>query len=171
MGVMELHARISHLARPAASSVALGAMLALLAGTADADAAKRKRYPVVTSVSPMDAKVGETITIRGRNFVRGKNKNSVVFKRDGARAVFVKSTLGTAKQIRVTVPETLRPFLTENVASRVRLRVLSERFGKSFTSTEKSPRITALPVPAVPTTGSKGAATTPSTGSTGSTGS
>jgi hypothetical protein len=155
MGVMELHARISHLARPAASTVALGAMLALLAGTADADAAKRKRHPVVTSVAPMDAKVGETITIRGRYFVRGKNKNSVVFKRDGARAIFVKTTLGTAKQIRVVVPETLRRYLTEGVATRVRLRVLSERFGKSFTSVAKSPRITAAPLPVAtkPTTG------------------
>ena len=37
----------------------------------------------------MSAKVGDTISIRGRNFIRGKNKNTVVFKRDGARAVFV----------------------------------------------------------------------------------
>jgi hypothetical protein len=166
MGVMELHARISHLARPATVAVALGAMLALLAGTTDADAAKRKRYPVVTSVSPMNAKVGDTITIRGRNFVRGKNKNSVVFKRDGARAVFAKQTLGTAKQIRVVVPEALRRYLTENVPSRVRLRVLSQRFGKRFTATSLSPRITAVPLPAAGPDGS-----TPSTGgSTPSTG-
>ena len=165
MGVMELNARISHLARPATMTVALGAMLALLAGSADADAAKRKRYPVVTSVSPMNAKVGETITIRGRNFIRGKNKNSVVFKRDGARAVFAKQTLGTAKQIRVVVPESLRRYLTENVPSRVRLRVLSQRFGKKFTAASKSPVITALPVPAANTpSGSTGSA-----GTTGST--
>src|SRR3712207_4978609 len=125
MGVMELHARISNLARPAAGTVALGAVLALFAGTVDADAAK-KRYPVVTSVSPMDAKVGDTITIRGRNFVRGKDKNSVVFKRDGGRAIFVKKTLGTAKQIRVVVPETLRKYIAENTPTRIRLRVLSQ---------------------------------------------
>jgi hypothetical protein len=169
MGVMELTARISHLARPATMTVALGAMLALLAGSADADAAKkRKRYPVVTSVSPMNAKVGETITIRGRYFIRGKNKNSVVFKRDGARAVFAKETLGTAKQIRVVVPESLRRYLTENVASLVRLRVLSERFGKKFTAVSKSPRITALPVPAASTPGGSTGSTVP--GSTPSTG-
>ena len=39
----------------------------------------------------MSAKVGDTISIRGRNFSRGKNKNTVVFKRDGARAVFAKA--------------------------------------------------------------------------------
>src|SRR5215218_5066836 len=133
MGVMELSARISHLARPATIAVALGAMLALLAGSADADAAKRKRYPVVTSVSPMSAKVGDTISIRGRYFIRGKNKNTVVFKRDGARAVFAKQTLGTAKLIRVVVPDALRPFLTEGQPARVRVRVLSQRFSKAFT--------------------------------------
>src|SRR5215210_4514870 len=157
MGLMELSARISHLARPATMTVALGAMLALLAGSADADAAKRKRYPVVTSVSPMNAKVGETITIRGRYFIRGKNKNSVVFKRDGARAVFAKQTL-------VVVPESLRRYLTENVASRVRIRVLSERFGKKFTAVSKSPRITALPIPVSGTPGSTGSGSTSSTG-------
>ncbi len=162
---MELHARISHLARPATMSVALGALLALFAGTVTADA-KSKRYPVVTSVSPMNAKVGDTITIRGRNFVRGKNKNSVVFKRQGGRAIFVKQTLGTAKQIRVVVPETLRKYLTEGVAARVQLRILAQRFGKTFTTVAKSPRITADPLPI---DGSKGATGTGTTGSTGST--
>ena len=130
-------------------TAALSALLVpAVAGTATADAAKKKkRYPVITSVSPMAADVGETITLRGRYFVRGKNKNTVVFKRDGARAVFVKTTLGTAKQIRVKVPESLRPFLTENVAARTRLRVLSERFGKAFTPASKSPMITARPKP------------------------
>jgi len=144
----------------------LGALLALVAGTATADAAtaKKKRYPVVTSVSPMNAKVGDSISIRGRYFKRGKNKNTVVFKRDGARAVFAKSTLGTAKLIRVVVPEALRSFLTENQPARVRVRVLSERFGKAFTPASKSPMITALPKPAE---GSNGTSSTGSTGSTG----
>ncbi len=106
---MELRARISPFARRAAFTAALGALLVpAVAGTAAADAAKRKakRYPVVTSVRPMDARVGQTIVLRGRAFKRGKNKNTVVFKRDGARAVFMKSTLATAKQIAVVVPET-----------------------------------------------------------------
>ena len=91
-------------------TAACAALLALVAGPATADA-KAKRYPVVSSISPMSAKVGDTISIRGRYFIRGKNKNTVVFKRDGARAVFAKETLGTAKLIRVVVPDALRPFL------------------------------------------------------------
>src|SRR5215213_1187295 len=157
---MELRSRTSHLARPAAMTAVLGALLALVAGTATADAAKaKKRYPVVTSVSPMNAKVGDSISIRGRYFKRGKNKNTVVFKRDGARAVFAKSTLGTAKLIRVVVPEALRSFLTENQPARVRVRILSERFGKAFTPASKSPMITALPKPAEGSKGTSGSGT------------
>jgi hypothetical protein len=152
---MELRARIRHFARPAAFTVALTALLVpAVAGPATADAAKRKkkRYPVVTSVRPMNAKVGDTIVIRGRNFKRGKNKNTVVFKRDGARAVFQKVTLATAKQIRVVVPDSVREFLPDNTTARFRLRVLSQRFSKKFTSKGKSPSITALPKPVQGTT-------------------
>ena len=77
---MELRARTHHFARLAAFSAAAAALLALVAGPATADAAKaKKRYPVVSSVTPMDAKVGDTISIKGRYFVRGRNKNTVVF--------------------------------------------------------------------------------------------
>ena len=160
---MELRARTRHLARPAAVA-ALGALLVpALAGTATADAAKRK-YPVVRSVTPMDAKLGDTIVLKGRNFLRGKNKNTVVFKRDGARAIFVKSTLGTAKQIRVVLPDSLRQFLADNETARFRVRVLSKRFSKAFTPVSKSPRITALPKPAPAAPGTKGSTDTGSTG-------
>src|SRR4051794_18140629 len=144
---MELRARIRHFARPAAFGAALTALLVpAVAGTATA-AAKAKKYPVVTSVRPMNPKVGDTIVIRGRNFNRGKNKNTVVFKRDGSRAVFAKSTLATAKQIRVVVPETLRAFLPDNTTARFRLRILSKRFSKQFTTNAASPSVTATPKP------------------------
>src|SRR3954465_12357657 len=126
---MELRARIRHFARPAAlSAAAVSALLVpAVAGTATA-AAKAKKYPVVTSVRPMNPKVGDTLVIRGRNFNRGKNKNTVVFKRDGTRAVFAKSTLATARQIRVIVPDTLRAYLPDNTTARFRLRILAQRF-------------------------------------------
>ncbi len=101
----------------------------------------------MTSVTPMNAKVGDTISIRGRYFVPRQNKNTVVFKADGQRAVFAKKTLGTAKLIRVVVPEGLRSTLVESKPTRVRVRVLAERFGKTFTAASMSPRITAEPLP------------------------
>ncbi len=104
----------------------------------------------------MNVDVGDTLTIRGKNFIRGKNRNTVVFKRDSSRAVFVKSTLATGKQIRVVASQKLREFLPDNTTARFRLRVLSRRFSKKFTSNRNSPNITARPLPADGTPGSPG---------------
>ena len=52
---------------------------------------KKAKPPVVTADRPDERRVGETLTIRGQNFRRGQNKNTVAFKRDGGKAVFVKA--------------------------------------------------------------------------------
>jgi hypothetical protein len=143
-------------------TAALAALIVpAVAGTADAKRHKAKpKYPVVTSVRPMNVAVGETLEIHGRNFVRGRNKNTVVFRRDGARAVFVKAQVGTAKLLRVTVPDKLQEFFGlrngEPVQTRFRLRILAKRFSKSFTAASKSPTVVpprppaATPPPSVP---------------------
>ena len=103
-----------------------------------ASAKKAKRYPVITSVRPMEANIGDTITIRGRYFKPGRGKNSVVFKRDGGRAVFVKADVGTKKLLKVKLPAKLTSSLSvvngAPTTTRFRLRVLARRLGKSFTS-------------------------------------
>ena len=96
---MELRARIRPLSRRAAWLAALVALLAsAVAGGVgpSAQAATKKKAPVITSVSPMDVAVGEKLTIRGRHFPR-PCKNTVVFKRDGARAVFAKAASARAR--------------------------------------------------------------------------
>ena len=97
----------------------------------------------------MHVAVGETLTIRGRNFSRGRSKNTVVFKRDGARAVFAKATVGTKKMLRVTVPDSLQEFFALNArragAHAFRLRVLAKKFGKKFTSGSLSPLVCRAP--------------------------
>jgi len=127
---------------------ALVALIASAAVAPTADAKKRKKKaPVVTSVSPMDVAVGELLTIRGRNFISGRKRNTVVFKRDGARAVFVKADVGTKKMLRLAVPDALQEFFSLNagdpVPTRFRLRVLARKFGKKFTPTG-SPRSSPL---------------------------
>ena len=53
----------------------MAAAAALLAPAASADAAKKKiAKPVVTKIAPKDVAIGETLTIYGRNFVRGKGR-------------------------------------------------------------------------------------------------
>jgi hypothetical protein len=120
---------------------ALGAIVAsALAGAVapDAHAAKKKKKaPVITSVSPKHTSIGEQLTIRGRDFVRGRYKNTVVFKRDEAKAVFVKAEVGTKKMIRVTVADKLADQLLvmdgTPIATPFRLRVLAKKLSKKFT--------------------------------------
>jgi hypothetical protein len=146
---MELRSRIPAYARRAAVMAAFGALLApATAGAATATTAakkKVKKYPTISSVRPMDAHIGDTITIRGRNFKPGRGKNSVIFKRDGGRAVFVKADVGTKKLLKVKLPAKLNGSLAvvngAPTTTRFRLRVLAQRLGKKFTSARMSPRV------------------------------
>ena len=115
-------ARIRPSLRRAAFVAALGAlMVPATAGAAvhaDASAKKKKaKAPVVTRVTPMKVEIGQTLEIRGRYFLRGRNKNTVVFKRSGGKAVFVKADVGTRKLLRLTVPAKLeKQFTTRGTA-------------------------------------------------------
>jgi IPT/TIG domain-containing protein len=92
--------------RRAGLMAALTALLVpAVAGTATADA--KTRAPVVKSVSPKKVYVGETMTIRGRHFRRGVNKNTVAFKRRGAKVVLVTAEKSTTKMMKVTLPKRL----------------------------------------------------------------
>jgi hypothetical protein len=151
-------ARIRPSLRRAAFVAALGALLApATAGAAvqaQASAKKKKaKPPVVTSVRPMQVQIGQTLEIRGKYFIRGRNKNSVVFKRDGGKAVFVKAGVGTTKLLRVVVPTKLQKEFTKVgtgvVPTRFRVRVLAKKFGKRFTKASRSPVI-SLPAAALP---------------------
>ncbi len=150
---MELRIR-SHVPYSGATGLGLTVLLAAvvtLLWPGESLAAKRAKSPTVGSVSPSKAVVGDRLTIRGRNFRAGKGRNTVVFKRDGGRPLFVKADLSTRKMIRVTVParvETLLPL--ENGArqyAQFRVRVLSGRLGRSFTPLSRSPRL-GMPVAA-----------------------
>jgi hypothetical protein len=120
------------------------ALLALLPASANA-ASKGSAYPVISSVSPKKLGIGDVMTITGKNFRKGKNKNTVVFKRDGGRAVFVKAPDATTTKIGVTVPAKLLPFLLKKKGKRTftrfRVRVLAKKFAKKFTNASKSPMI------------------------------
>jgi hypothetical protein len=120
--------------------------------------------PKVTSVSPLKLKIGERLTVRGKGFLRGKNRNTVVFKASGARAVFVKAESATATKLVVKVPAKLAPFLQVSAgqpkATRFQLRVLAKKLSPSYTSKGHSPVI-APATAATTTTAKPGAAKTP----------
>ena len=124
----------------------LAALTALLvpaaAGTANAASA-----PTVKRVTPKHVFVGETLTIRGRHFRRGVDKNSVAFKRKGAKAILARAEKSTKKMMRVTLPKRLERILEvrngTRVPTRLRVRVLAARFGKRYTSAKRSPIVGA----------------------------
>jgi hypothetical protein len=124
------------------------ALAALLAPAGPAEAAKKKKvvkHPVVTSVTPMNAEVGDQLTIRGRYFKKGKGRNTVVFRRSGGKAVFVKADVATLTRLYVTVPEKLQGQMGapggKPAPTVFQVRILAARLGRSFTPVGKSPRI------------------------------
>ena len=136
----------------ACSSAALTAAPAGAATAKQTAAAKKKAaakkpapLPTIASVAPKSLGIGDTLTVKGAHFRSGTNKNTLVFKRDGRRAIFVKVPLATTSKLAVTVPARLLPFLVRSkgapVATMFRVRVLATRFGKSYTSSAVSPRI------------------------------
>ena len=159
---MTTFARIRPSLRRAAFVAALGALMvpatagAAVHAEASAKKSKRTKLPVVTRVAPMQVAIGQKLEIRGRNFLRGRNKNTVVFKRTGGKAIFVKADIGTKKLLRLTVPAKLKPALRTRagapVPTRFRLRVLAKKFGKRFTKASRSPIVgpELPPTPATP---------------------
>lgn len=104
-------------------------------------ATKKKKSPVrptVRAVAPMKAGVGDQLTIKGRNFVLGKNRNTVFFKAGSRPAVSTKAIQATRTSMKVVIPKSLEKYITvkDGVAqpTRVRLRVLSKRFAKGTRS-------------------------------------
>jgi len=129
----------------------LGALCAVAIGTAAATAASSKSTtPTVKAIKPATLGIGDTLTIRGTGFVSGKLKNWVVFQRDRSRPVFLRADIATKTEIRIKVPEKLRPYLRlkagKSVSTRFRIRVLARSFGEAFTATGLSPVIGPNPL-------------------------
>ena len=100
------------------------AIVALPAATqAKATKAKVKR-PTVTLVSPMRLVVGQTLTIRGRNFNKKARRNTVAFKAPNGRTVFAKPIRGTRKRLVVKVPTGVRNLFSTRSGD-----LISTRFG------------------------------------------
>jgi hypothetical protein len=145
---MEPRARTRTLLRRAGISAALAALLVpAAAGTAAAKSKHHKKppAPTISSISPRSLAIGESLTIRGHNFRRGRNKNTVAFKRKGAAAIFVKADKGTTKMIKLKLPARLEKVLLvrngESVPTKLSLRVLAARFGKKFTAGKTAPMV------------------------------
>src|SRR5215217_2225151 len=136
---METRPRTRQMLRRATVAAALGALVV------PATASAATKTPVITKVTPKNVSVGETLIVNGRNFRVGKGKNTLLFKRDGGKALFVKAGLATKKKITLSVPKSLEKYMAVKagtpVASRFRLRVLTTKLSRSFTAAKASPTI------------------------------
>ena len=121
------------------------AATALLLAALPVGSAHAAGPPVITKVSPLKVEVGQTLTIKGRNFRPGAYKNTVAFKRSRKPAVFVKVPTATRTQLTLPVPDKLLPYLQDAKGKagvyRFRLRVLAKRFGPAFTAAKLSPKV------------------------------
>ncbi|MDP9344468.1 MAG: IPT/TIG domain-containing protein [Actinomycetota bacterium] len=144
--------------------IVLTAATVLAAPIAQASAAtSRAVYPSVSSISPKRVAIGGTMTVKGKGFRAGKNRNTVVFQRAGKPAVFVRAAGASTTKLTVRIPAKLTAFLATKAGvptpTTFRLRILSARFSRSFTSSSLSPVIT----PKSASTGT-GTDTAPATG-------
>ena len=130
--------------RGAAVLAALGAL------AAPATAGASVKAPVIKSVTPKHANVGDKLIIRGKYFRLGKGKNRVLFQRTGGKSLFVKADVSTKVRMTVVVPKALELYLPSSAGSlvpaRFRLRVLTTKLSKAFTSAKDSPVIGPKPV-------------------------
>ena len=123
---------------------------AFLGTAVDANAAKKKVkkpvVPTVRSIVPMQAQVGEKLTVNGANFAVGKGKTKVYFLREGGGVAWVPADTATKTRLIVTVPEKLIPLMRgtpeARKATRFQIRLLAKRFGPA-TKPAKSPLLTA----------------------------
>ncbi len=108
--------------------------------------------PVIKGVKPLRLAIGATLTISGRNFLAGANRDTVVFFRDGVPAVFLRAYTATKTRMKVKLTSKLGRFLVARndgtrAPTRFRLRVLTQRFGASFTPAKLSPLVSPADAP------------------------
>jgi hypothetical protein len=124
-------------------------MLALLGAPLAQGASK---YPTVSKVSPLKAGIGDTLTIQGKGFRSGKNKNTVVFRSTTGKTVFAKAGAASATRIQIVIPSKLMPYMKTSgssvVATKFRIRVVAKKLGKKYTASSKSPTIGPTPLAA-----------------------
>jgi hypothetical protein len=116
------------------------------AGAAGKSAKKvDKKAPVVTKVTPKSVKVGDVLTLTGKNFVRGKGKNQVFFFTAKGGGTWAVADDASATRLKVRVPDKLANLLpTDGGNARILLRVKGKRLGER-TATRVSPLIAIKP--------------------------
>src|SRR5262245_53841208 len=116
--------------------------LAAVPALAKSKKAKPAAAPEITKITPLKLKIGEKLTIHGRNFVIGKHKNTIVFEGAGKRVVWVKADTASKNTITVKLPSKLAVLLADKTGkqqpTRLLIRVIARKSAKSFSKRAKS---------------------------------
>jgi len=103
--------------------------------------ASTSTVPTITSVSPLKTNVGQKLTILGKHFRAGKNRNRVFFLRQGGGIASGQAEYATRTRIVVTIPDAVTPLLRSTSARTLfQIRILTKEYGKS-TKPSRSPWI------------------------------
>lgn len=134
---------------------ALALLVSLFSATSPAEAAKAKKkkranLPTVTEVTPLKVSIGDNLVIKGKNFLEGAGKNTILFRpAAGGKTVFAQSVAASATRIVVKVPSRVGDQLTVNNGAqqptRFQIRVVSTRASTAFTAVGLSPLVLPLP--------------------------
>jgi hypothetical protein len=134
----------------------LGSCLALIALTVPvASTSAATPRPVITSFSPDQLKVGQTLVLKGKHFRKGIKNNRVYFSRaSDMKTVLARPKKATLSRIEVVVPQGVENFLDSDSAgnkipTRFRLRVITKAFGR-YTAKSDSPLILSGVAPKAP---------------------
>jgi IPT/TIG domain/Bacterial TSP3 repeat len=115
----------------------------LAAIPAIAKKAKPAAAPVVTSIRPLHLKIGERLTIHGKNFIKGRHKDTIVFMGAGKRVVWVKADTASKNTLTVKLPTKLAVLLADKSGkqqpTRLLIRVIARKSGRSFSKAGRSP--------------------------------
>jgi Bacterial TSP3 repeat len=117
-----------------------------LHATASAMPAASTPLPTIKRVTPLRLAIGEKLRIVGTHFIPGRGRNTVVFLREGAPAIFLRAGRSTRTRMTVRLTSKLGRHLIglntgEKGPTRFRLRVLARRFGAHFTPRKLSPTV------------------------------
>ena len=129
--------------RGAAVLAALGAL------AAPATAGAAVKAPVISSITPKSLNVGQKLIIRGKYFRLGKGRNRVLFQRTGGKSLFVRADVSTKVRMTVVIPARLEQYMPQSgghpVAATFRLRVLTTKLSRRFTTAHDSPLVGPRP--------------------------
>jgi hypothetical protein len=145
-----------------AIAFALAILLALaltLAMTASQAAAAKSKLPKITKVTPStEVMVGLPMVVKGKNFVKGKKKLIIIFKRDGSTRSFTARATATSTTRATLLAPDVSGDLVRNLQTKggpldnmFRLRPIT-KYGaaKTWTSTSISPRFAAQSGASIP---------------------